>query len=80
LYVIFDYPFKQLDCKQAFIRVKAKNEKSLKLVRSLGFKDLVTIEDVFPDDDMVVLRMKREECRYLNIKPALVKSKRTKNG
>lgn len=80
LYIMFDYPFNQLKVKQAFARVQAKNEKSLKWCRSLGFKDLVVIEDVFPDDDMVVLRMKREECRYLNIKPGLVKSKRTENG
>ena len=77
LYIVFDYPFIQLDCKQAFVRVKSKNEKSLKWCRSLGFKDLLTIEDVFPDDDMVLLRMKRDECRYLNIKPRTVKSKRT---
>ncbi len=80
LFIIFDYPFNQLKCKQAFIRVKSKNTASLKWVRALGFKDLITIEDVFPDDDMIILRMKREECRYLNIKPHLVKAKRTENG
>lgn len=80
LYIVFDYPFNQLQVKQAFCRVRGKNAASLNWCRSLGFKDLVTIEDVFPDDDMVVLRMKREECRYLNIKPALVKSKRIENG
>lgn len=80
LYIVFDYPFNQLKCNQAFVKVKAKNEKSLNWCRSLGFKDLITIEDVFPDDDMVVLRMKREECRYLDIKPHKVKSKRTTDG
>lgn len=80
LYIIFDYPFKQLDCKLAFIRVKAKNTKSLHWVRSLGFKDYITIEDVFPDDDMVVLRMKRDECRFLNVKPGSVISRRIENG
>lgn len=80
LYIIFDYPFNQLKCKQAFVRVKSKNEKSLNWCRSLGFKDYVTIEDVFPDDDMILLRMKRDECRYLNIKPRTIKSKRTTDG
>lgn len=80
LYIIFDYPFNQLDCKQAFVRVKAKNEQSLNWCTSLGFKELVTIKDVFPDDDMIVLTMKRDECRWLNIKPRTIKSRRTTNG
>lgn len=80
LYIMFDYPFNQLECKQAFVRVKAKNEKSIHWCHSLGFKDYVTIEDVFPDDDMILMRMKREECRFLNIKPRTVKSRRIEDG
>lgn len=80
LYVMFDYPFKQLDCKQAFVRVKSKNEKSLNWCHSLGFKEYCVIEDVFPDDDMILLRMKRDECRFLNVKPRTVFSRRIENG
>ena len=80
LYVMFDYPFVQLDCKQAFVRVKSNNEKSIHWCHSLGFKDYVTIEDVFPDCDMIIMRMKRDECRFLKIKPRTVKSRRIENG
>lgn len=80
LFIMFDYPFRQLDCKQAFVRVAANNEKSLHWCHSLGFKEYVRIEDVFPDGDMILLRMKREECRFLDIKPRTVFSRRTNNG
>lgn len=74
LYVMFDYPFRQLDCVQGFARVKAKNEACLKFCKSIGWKEVIRLEGVFPDDDMVLLRMKRDECRYLDIKPRTIRS------
>lgn len=80
LYVIFDYPFKQLGVRAIFLQVAGKNTESMKFAKSLGFKEYVTLEDVFPDDIMVLLKMKREECRFLNIKPRNISSRRTQNG
>lgn len=80
LYIMFDYPFKQLGCKVIYLQVASKNEASLKFAKSLGFVEYVTIEDVFPDDNMILLRMKRDDCRFLNVKPRTVFSRRTDHG
>jgi RimJ/RimL family protein N-acetyltransferase len=80
LYIMFDYPFKQLGCRNVFLQVASKNVASFRFATSLGFKEYVKIEDVFPDDDMILLRMKREDCRFLNIKPRTVKTRRIENG
>jgi RimJ/RimL family protein N-acetyltransferase len=80
LYIMFDYPFRQLDCKQAFVRVDVRNDKSLNWCLSLGFKEYCRIEDVFPHGDMILLRMKRDECRFLNLKPRTVFSRRINDG
>jgi hypothetical protein len=77
LWIMFNYPFVQLDCRQAFGQVKASNHDVRKFNKSLGWEEIFTLEDVFPDDDMILIRMKREDCRFLNIKPKKVGPKRT---
>jgi len=77
LWVIFDYPFRQLDCKQAFAQVRAKEKHTLKFCLSFGWKEVITLEGVFPDDDMILLRMLRDECRFLNLKPRKLQPRRT---
>jgi len=76
MFIMFDYPFKQLDCRSVFVQVASKNDKSLHFTKSIGFVECARIEDVFPDDDMILLRLKRDDCRFLNIKPRSV-SRRT---
>lgn len=73
LFVMFDYPFKQLDCTQAFAQVKASNADCLAFCQSIGWKEVITLEGVFPDDDMVLLRLRRDDCRFLNLKPRTIR-------
>lgn len=81
LYIMFDYPFRQLDCTQAFAQVAAKNEEVLAFNKKIGWEEVIRLEDVFPDDDMILMRMKRSACRYLDIKPKTVQSRRiAQNG
>lgn len=77
LYIMFDYPFKQLDCKQAFCQVAGKKQNVLEFNKTFGWEVLHVLEAVFPDDDMILMRMKRDQCRYLDLKPRHVKSRRT---
>lgn len=77
LFIMFDYPFRQLDCKQAFCQVRAKNTHTLEFCKSFGWEEVIVLEGVFPDDDMVLMRMRRDTCRFLNVKPRNVKSRRT---
>jgi RimJ/RimL family protein N-acetyltransferase len=76
LFVMFDYPFRQLDCKQAFGQVAAKNTHSIEFNTKLGWETVITLEGVFPDDDMVLMRYRREACRFLSIKPRTLKANR----
>lgn len=80
LYIMFDYPFKQLGCRAVFLQVPESNGPSLKFAKSLGFKEYLLIEDVFPNDNMILLKMKADDCRFLNVKPRTVFSRRTENG
>jgi len=79
LWVMFDYPFIQLDCTQAFSQVAAKNKASLSFCKNLGFQEVITLGGVFPDDDMILLRMKRSECRFLKIQPKTIFPRRITN-
>ncbi len=74
LYVMFDYPFVQLDCTQVFGQVAAKNTHTLTFSKKLGWEEVITLEGVFPDDDMVLLRYRRKGCRFLGVKPRTIKS------
>lgn len=80
LFVMFDYPFRQLDCKQAFCQVAAKNTEVLEFNKHFGWEEVIKLEGVFPDDDMVLMRMYRDKCRFLNVKPREVRPRRTQDN
>jgi hypothetical protein len=69
LWMAFDYPFNQLDCKKVFGHVPESNTTALEIDRKLGFKEVAKIEDVFPDGACYVLALAREDCRWLKLKP-----------
>ena len=69
LWVCFDYPFNQLGCRKVFGQVPSKNDHALEFNLKLGFKIEALIPDVFPEDDLIVVSMSREDCRWLNLKP-----------
>jgi RimJ/RimL family protein N-acetyltransferase len=71
LWACFDYPFNILKVKVILASVASTNEEALKLDRHLGFKDKAYIEDAHIDGDLVILAMRREDCRWLGIKTTL---------
>lgn len=73
IWAVFHYAFVQLGCKLAFAQVPDSNEKALEFNLKLGFKKLVHIDDVFPDGGLQLLRMRREECRWLKLRPRQLK-------
>jgi len=76
LWVIFDYTFNQLRCKKAVGIVPSSNAELLAFNERLGFKYETQIEDGYPDGNMLVLSMKRDECRWLDLKPKSIRSGR----
>ena len=71
LWACFDYPFNILKVKVILASVASTNKEALKLDRHLGFVDKAYIEDAHIDGDLVILAMRRENCRWLDIKCSL---------
>jgi L-amino acid N-acyltransferase YncA len=67
LWAAFDYPFNILKVKVILATVASTNEEALKLDRHLGFVDKAYIEDAHLHGDLVILAMRRENCRWLDI-------------
>lgn len=72
LWVCFNYPFEQLGVGLVTGVVPSSNSKALAFNRHLGFKEVAVISDVFPGADAVVMAMRRDECRWLAIKPTTI--------
>ncbi len=73
LWIVFDYPFNQLKVDKVAGTINSKNEELLDFNRRLGFKEEARIRGAYKDGDMIVLTMPRAECRWLKLKPKLVK-------
>ena len=71
LWAVFDYPFNKLGVSVILATVSSNNEEALKLDRHLGFVDKAYIQDAHIDGDLVILAMRRENCRWLGIKAPL---------
>jgi len=69
LWVMFDYPFNQLKVKKIVGTIRSSNPKLLEFNLKLGFKIETKLEDGYPDGDMLIMSMTREECRWLDMKP-----------
>ena len=70
IYLAFDYPFNQLGVKRLFGMVPETNWRAQVINMKLGFKMVARIEGVFRHGDAcVVMRMDREDCRLLGLKP-----------
>ena len=75
LWVIFDYPFNQLGCKKVLALVSASNLHAIEFDKKIGYREECRISDADPHGDLVVLSMRREDCRWLSIKPKGIKRK-----
>ncbi len=73
IWVVFHYVFVQLGCSKMFGQVPSTNSKALEFDRKLGFKVEARIKEVFPDGDLIVLAMKKADCRWLRLKPRHLK-------
>ena len=65
LWAVFAYPFIQLQCKKVIGRVSENNSRALEFDLKLGFKEEARIRDVYPEGDLFILTMRRDDCRWL---------------
>lgn len=64
----FMHPFVQWGLRRVTGLVPAKNEKALNFDLHLGFVQEGYLRHALPDDDIIVLGMLRETCRYIPTK------------
>lgn len=62
------YMFDQLKCRVVLGLVNADNEDALRFDRHFGFRDLCVVKDGAGDCDLIVLELRREWCRWLDIR------------
>jgi len=65
LFAIFDYPFNKLEVKVILAPIYKGNVKSLNLCRKLGFEQVADIPYGHPNGDLIVVAMKRNQCKWL---------------
>lgn len=70
LWISFSYPFEQLNVVKVVAPVPSRNLRALDFNYKLGFKQEARIADIYPDgEDLLILSMRREDCRWLKLKP-----------
>jgi hypothetical protein len=72
MWAVFTYAFVQIGVKKLITTTPEDNLKSLALNERLGFKREAVIEDAFPSGDAIIMSMRREDCRWLSLKPTTI--------
>jgi RimJ/RimL family protein N-acetyltransferase len=66
--VCFDYVFRQLRCKVVLGPVSSANEAALRFDKHLGFTEVGRVPEGSADGDLVILKMTKADCRWLEKK------------
>lgn len=61
----FDYVFNVAGLNVVLGLVPSTNAKALRFDRHVGFAEVARIKGGVPDGDLVILELRRENCRYL---------------
>jgi hypothetical protein len=61
----FEFPFLIAECVAVLALVDSTNEAALKFDTKLGFKEIHRIPGGGMEGDLVIMRMLRDECRWL---------------
>jgi RimJ/RimL family protein N-acetyltransferase len=61
----FELPFVQWKLNMVMGLVPSGNESALVIDKKLGFQEVATIDGAHPDGALLILMMKRENCRWL---------------
>jgi hypothetical protein len=69
LWLGFHYPFVGLGVKVLFGPVPDDNAHAIALNEKLGFKEVARIADYYPSGAQRLYAMRRDECRWLVLKP-----------
>ena len=62
---IFEYPFVNLGFNSVFAMVDSTNQRALDIDLRVGFKEVNRFPDAAEHGDLVMLHMRREDCRWI---------------
>lgn len=65
LWFVFYYAFEQAKVKRITGLVPESNEAAIKFDLHIGFSEETRLKDAHPDGDLIVLVMRKENCRWL---------------
>lgn len=65
LSIVFDYVFRQIDCKVIVNTVNSSNKDSMRFTSHLGFKERTRIAGGYVDGDLVIFTLNKEDCRWI---------------
>lgn len=63
---IFAYPFVQLGYRRVTSLIGTRNKASERFCRHLGFEQEGYCRHAMPDDDIIIMGLLRERCRFIN--------------
>jgi RimJ/RimL family protein N-acetyltransferase len=66
--VCFDYIFNQLKVKRVTSPISSSNLQAINFVKHLGFEHEATLIEAHPDGDILIFRMMRNQCKWLEPK------------
>jgi RimJ/RimL family protein N-acetyltransferase len=68
LAAIFDYPYNVCQVEKIICPVGSDNEQSIKVVKKMGFTEEGRIKEGRPHGDIVFYTLRRDDCRFLNMR------------
>ena len=68
VWTIFDYPFNQAKVDRVTCLIGEGNSKSINLCERFGFTQETRLKSAHPSGDLLVYRLWRNECRWLELK------------
>lgn len=74
LWTCFHYPFVQLGVGIVCGTIPSSKPELLDFNERLGFKVECKIKGAYTDGDLIIMAMRKDECRWLRIKPKTIRS------
>lgn len=67
LWMIFDYPFRQMKAKRITVPIASTNDRCMRFVRDLGFVHEFSLKEAHPEGDIELFVMRPDQCRWLEL-------------
>ena len=61
----FYYPFEQLKVNKIITIIQENNQKSLKIIKHMGFEEECRITDACESGDLIIATVTRNRCKYI---------------